>query len=179
MKARDPRVRQAAKGIGIVIAVSVLFVGFQFGRFLPGLTGEWFARMGGMLTTPFFMEFGIFVMGFVLLLTINHWRQKREGDEFVYLEEVRDAPGDMPKEARSALYREQPLEPLPFPEKDRLEGAIEIGDFDQAGEILAAMSDGERTAADVMRLRIRLARATGREELAARLEKELSAVRSG
>lgn len=163
---------QAVKGILIVVTLSLLFLGFQFGRFLPGLAGEWFARMGGFFTTPFFMEFGIFCLGFVALLTLNHWRQKREGDEFVYLEVVEDPPSDMPAATRTVLYAETPSDPAPVPEIDRLEGAIDIGDFVQAGEILASMSETELAGAEVMQLRIRLARATEKNELAERLQNQ-------
>ncbi len=162
-------------GLSILFAASLLFLGFQFGRLLPGLAGEWFARMGSILTTPFLMEFSLAVLGLVLVLTINHWRQKREGDEFVYLEEVQDAPAGMPEQARWAVYREKPLNPMTLAAKDRLEGALEIGDADGALEILAAMSDEERKSPEILRLRIRLARESGREELAQRLEGELAA----
>lgn len=173
VKPRDPRVRQAVMGVLIVVVFSILFLGFQFGRFLPGLAGEWFARMGGFFTTPFFMEFGIFCLGFVALLTINHWRQKREGDEFVYLEVVETPPPDMPAASRAVVFAEKPSDRVSFPEIAQLEGAIEAGDFGQAGGILASMSEAELTGKEVMRLRIRLADATGKKELAERLRQQL------
>ncbi len=97
----------------------------------------------------------------------------REGDEFVYLDEVKDGPLNLPEQARWAVYRDKPLEPENPPASDLLEGAVAIGDHGAAVEILAAMSEAERHQPEIMRQRIALARATGKEDLAKRLEAEL------
>ncbi|HEY8990425.1 MAG TPA: hypothetical protein VIM46_00465, partial [Luteolibacter sp.] len=52
------------------------------------------------------------------------------------------------------------------------EGALAIGDFEATAEALAAMDEAELARPETRRLRIALARATGRDELARRLEAE-------
>ena len=119
------------------------------------------------------MEGTLCVLGFIVVMLLNYWRQMREGDECVYLEEVKDSPADIPEQARWAVYRNKPLEPENPAASDLLEGAVAIGDHAAAVEILATMSEAERHQPEVMQQRIALARATGREDLAKRLEAEL------
>ena len=54
----------------------------------------------------------------------------------------------------------------------RVEGALAIRDFDAAVTALGAMSSEELHRPEVKALRIELARATGHEDLAGRLESE-------
>ena len=173
--AADERPRQVIAGVAVIAGFSGLLVLIAAGRFLPGLGGEFFGRILGIISTPFLMEVSLAVMGLVLVLTINHWRQQRDGDELVYLEEVKDAPAGLPDQARWALYSEAPL-PAEAPSgRDLLEGALAIGDHPAALEILASMDEHECRESAVLRQRIELARATGKVELARRLEAELSA----
>jgi hypothetical protein len=46
----------------------------------------------GIVTTPFLLEGSMIILGFILVILINHWRQRREGDELVYLDEAKDVP---------------------------------------------------------------------------------------
>lgn len=156
----------AVAALGGVAGVILLLA---FGRYLPGVAGEFFARVLGIVSTPFLMEASLCILGFLLVITLNQWRQHREGDELVYLDEVEDAPTDMPAQARWALYQKPPLEPGDVPAADLLEGAMAIGDHESAAEILAGMSDAERREPEVLKLRILLAEATGKTELAGRL----------
>ncbi len=172
--ARDERIRQAAAGIAVVAGIGGLFLLLVMAANLPGLAGEFFSRIMGIVTTPFLLEASLAVLGLVLVIAINHWRQRREGDELVYLDEVRGAPDELPEQARWAVYRQQPLDPENPGPADLLEGALAIGDHETAVEVLADMSDEERHRPEVMRLRIELAKATGKEELARRLELEMA-----
>lgn len=172
--AADERPRQVIAGVAVIAGFSGLLVLIAAGRFLPGLGGEFFGRILGIISTPFLMEVTLAVMGLVLVLTINHWRQQREGDELVYLEEVKDAPDALPEQARWAVYREAPLPAERPAGRDLLEGALAIGDHPAALEILAAMDERERQEPAVVRQRIALALATGKVELAQRLEAELA-----
>ncbi|MCW1923811.1 hypothetical protein OKA05_14685 [Luteolibacter arcticus] len=115
-----------------------------------------------------------FILGFIVVVWLNHWRRKHEGDELVYLEQVKNGPKDLPGHARWAIYRNKPLDAAPPPASDLLEGAVAIGDHESAIEILESMSDEERHRPEVMQQRITLAKATGKEELARRLEAELA-----
>lgn len=97
--AAGERTKQVLAGVATITGFSGLLVLIAAGRFLPGLGGEFFARILGIISTPFLMEFILAAMGLVLILTINHWRQRREGDELVYLDEL-PRPGDVAPSAR-------------------------------------------------------------------------------
>jgi hypothetical protein len=172
--ARDERKRQVITGALVIAGVWGLFLLVVMATGLPGLAGEFFARIAGIVTTPFLMETSLIILGFILVIVINHWRHRREGDELVYLDEVKDAPKEVPDQARWAIYRDKPLEAGNPALADLLEGAVAIGDHESAIEILKAMSDEERHRPEVMRQRIALAKATGKDELARRLEAELA-----
>ena len=172
--AADERPRQVIAGVAVIAGFSALLVLIAAGRFLPGLGGEFFARILGIISTPFLMEVTLAVMGLVLVLTLNHWRQRREGDELVYLEEIDQAPAGLPEQARWAIYPQEPLPAESPSAADLLEGALAIGDHPAALDILATMDDTERRQPAILRHRIALALATGKVELARRLEDELA-----
>ena len=158
----------AAILLALTSVVSGLLIGW---RYLPGLLGEWTGFMVGVLTSPFFMEASFAVIGLTIVLAINHWRQKRAGDELMYLEQV-DKSAGLPEHAAWSLYR-VPLAGEVPPLLVQAEGALAIGDHETAAECLAAMPEEELKRADVLAVRLDLARATGRSELAAQLEREL------
>jgi hypothetical protein len=178
----DNRVKQIAVGAGILVMLAVTVCGLLVGwRYLPGLLGEWIGMMIGVLTTPFFLEASFICIGLTLVVAINHWRQKRDGDELVYLEQVDgpDVPAGMPEQAKWAVYREKPL-PGEMPSlQAQAEGALAIGDHESAAECIAAMSEEELKRPETLLLRLELAKATGRSGLADQLENELRAVRNG
>ena len=169
--AGESRGFQILIGIGGFAALAAFMTLLWLGRHLPGFLGEWFGTLAGILTTPIFMEASFLVFGILLVMAINHWRRAREGDEFVYLD-LAQGPGSelLPEQARWAIYPEAPLVPENPDLLSRAEGALEIGDHDSVIEALAAMTDDERNQPATLRLRARLARATGRTELAERLE---------
>lgn len=165
--------RSIFKGLLVLLVVTLLLMGIQFARFLPGFLGECFAMVAGFLTTPFIMEASLVIGGFVAVILINDYRRHREGDEFVYLDEIQHPPPGLPEHAKFAIYKEKPLpgeEPSPM---DQLEGAIAVGDHASALEILATFSDAELSSPEVLRLRLRLAEETGKTELAEKLRKQL------
>lgn len=171
---RDERKQQVIVGFCVVAGVAGLILLIAWARFLPGVGGEFFGRILGIISTPFLMEASFCVLGLVLVMALNIWRQRRDGDELVYLEEVRDAPADLPDQARRALYQNAPLEAAPPEAATLLEEALAIGDHTSAVEILESMGDSERRRPGTLRLRIALARATGKLDLARRLEDELA-----
>jgi hypothetical protein len=65
------------------------------------------------------------------------------------------------------------LEPGTVSSADLLEGALAIGDHAEAVTILGGMSDAEREQPAVLRLRLALAEATGRAEIAEDLRRKL------
>ena len=171
--AQDERRKQVAVALVILGIVALTVVGMAAAAHLPGVAGEFFARILGIITTPFILEGSFFILGLVIVLTLNQWRQMREGDELVYLEQVQDAPAGLPEQARWAIYPNKPLEPGSVAEADLLEGALAIGDHAQAIAILDGMSSVERERPEVLRSRIALAEATGKAELARDLREKL------
>ncbi len=177
----DKRVRQIAVGAAILLLLGLTVCGVLVGwRYLPGLWGEWIGTMVGVLTTPFFLEASFIFIGLTLVVAINHWRQKRDGDECVYLEQVNEpeVAVDLPEHAKFAVYRKKPL-PGEMPTLlAQAEGAMAIGDHEAAAEWIAAMSEVELKQEETLFLRMELAKATGKTELAEHLEKELDLARN-
>ena len=162
---------QVLVGIGILAAVLIVSSAIRFLGLMPGFFGEVFAMFAGLLSTPVFLEISFFVLGILIVLAINLWRQKREGDEFVYLEEVEGPEAkDLPEHAKFAVFPEAPLPPETPSLLMQGEGALAIGDFEAAGEAIAAMDETELAKPETRQLRIALAKATGKVELARRLE---------
>ena len=178
----DNRVKQVAVAVGILGLLTLVVCGALGGwHYLPGIWGEWIGMMIGVMTTPFFLEATFIFIGLVVVLAINHWREKREGDEFVYLEQVdaKEAPAGLPEQAKWAVYSEKPL-PGEVPSlQAQAEGALAIGDHEAAAEWIGAMSEGELKQPEVLFLRLELAKATGKTDLARQLECELQVARSG
>jgi uncharacterized membrane protein len=158
--------------VGVLLALTTLVCGMLVGwRHLPGLWGEWVGFMVGVMTTPFLMESTFALIGLAIVIFINQWRMSQSGDELMYLEQVDDAEG-LPEHAAWALFRD-PLTGETPPLLTQAEGALAIGDHQTAAECIAAMPDDQLSRPDVLALRLELAQATGRTELAARLASEL------
>lgn len=166
-------VRSILVGAMICGATAVFLCGLLLSRlYLPGLFGEWFSLMVGVLTSPFIMEFSLIILGFVLILGINTWRRHREGDEFRYLEQVAQ-PAGLPDHAQWAIFEKEPLDTPKITPFDLAEGALEAGDFDELARLLSSMDQTELNQPDVIRLRIGLAEGTGRADLALALQEKL------
>lgn len=101
--ANDERKKQVVSGIAIIAGVAGLILLIAYGRNLPGVGGEFFGRILGIISTPFLMEASFLILGFVLVMSLNLWRQRREGDELVYLDETGRSPeANAREEARTA-----------------------------------------------------------------------------
>ena len=175
-RAHDDRVKQIAIGVSILVVLTIAVPGVLIGwRLLPGLLGEWVGTMIGIMTTPFFMEGSFAILGLVIVIALNHWHQHKDGDEFVYLEQVAgpDVPTDLPDHAKWAVYREKPLTGEDPSLLTQAEGAFAIGDYPAATEWIGAMGHEELKQAQTLELRLALARATGKNELVGALEDEL------
>jgi hypothetical protein len=131
--------------------------------------------MIGIMTTPFFMEASFAILGLVTVIALNIWRQRKNGDEFVYLDVVDgpNAPQNLPEHAKWALYRQKPLDLENPTLLAQAEGAIAIGDHAAAAEWISAMGQDELKHPDTLRVRLELARLTGRPDLVAQLENQL------
>jgi hypothetical protein len=173
---RDERVKQVTIGASIFLTLSVAVMGFWIGwKQLPGVLGEWVGLIVGIMTTPFFMETSFILLGLVTVISINNWRRSKDGDDFVYLDQVTGpgVPTNLPEQAKWAIYREMPLPAVNPTPLTMAEGAFAIGDYAAASEWIGSLSHNELKQPATLRLRLELARATGRDELVAALEKEL------
>lgn len=169
---RDERIRQVIAAAVILGGVLVITILMRFSSGFPGLLGEWLGTLTGFFSTPFLLEATFLTLGFLIVLVLNHWRLKRDGDEFVYLEQVAgpEVPGNLPESAKFAVYREAPLAGENPPLLAQAEGAAAIGDWDSVAELLGSMNEAELHLPATRPLRIALAEATGHDELARRLK---------
>ncbi len=175
IRSRDERVKQVVIGVGILIALTVMVpLTLISWRLLPGLFGEWIGTMIGIMTTPFFMEASFSLLGLLIVITLNHWRQHKDGDELVYLDQVTGSQlsKDLPENSRWAIYHEKPLIGEAPSLLTQAEGAFTIGDYLSTANLIGAMSQNELDHLDTLRLRLELARATDHHDLADRLEEE-------
>ena len=159
--------------LGLMVLVVPSF--YIIWHFVPGVFGEFLGVIAGVLSTPFLLEICFAILGLIIVIALNNIRMRRNGDEFVYLEEVADpiARAGLPDRSTFAIYKDRPLdgiEPAPI---DQIEGTIEVGDHQSAAQMLATLDDAELKQPAVLALRLRLARETGKHDLAARLEREL------
>lgn len=164
----ESRRNQFLVGFGALIVVSGIILIVWFGQFIPGFVGEWFRMLAGVATTPILMEACLLLLGIVVVIALNAWNHRREGDEFVDYEHIerRDTISP-PAQSRDVMQALDPIEPN---EITRLEGALAIGDYAAAGEILAQFDEVALGSSEVLKLRIELAEFTGQHELAARLK---------
>ncbi|MEO7098050.1 MAG: hypothetical protein ABI162_01725 [Luteolibacter sp.] len=172
----DERVKQVAVGAAILIAIGVVVPATLIGwRYLPGLLGETVGTIIGVMTTPFCMEASFVILGIIIVIALNNWRRHKEGDDFVYLEQIEgpDTPKDMPEQARWAVYREKPLDAVEPSLLAQAEGAFAIGDFAATTELIGAMNRDELKQPETLALRLDLAKATGHEDLIKLLENEI------
>ncbi len=179
---RDERVKQVVVGAVILLGLTVVVVTLLTGwRYMPGFVGEWIGTMMGIITTPFFMEASFAILGLVIVIFLNHWRMTKDGDELVYLEQVTgpEVPADLPDHAKWAVYRKKPLDVLEPSLLAQAEGAYAIGDFPAATEWIGAMEHNELKQPETLRLRLALAKATGRTELVEMLEHEIRQAECG
>jgi hypothetical protein len=180
-RALDERVKQVTFGAGILVTIAVVVPGTLIGwRYLPGIWGEWVGKMIGVLTTPFFMEASFAVLGIVIVMTLNHWRQVKDGDDFVYLEQI-ESPNEaanLPDQAKWAVYRDKPLEGRNPTLLEQAEGAFGIGDYPLTAEWIGLMGREELSQPETLALRLALAQATGREDLLENLEAQIQKSKS-
>ncbi|MFP6867163.1 MAG: TM2 domain-containing protein [Roseibacillus sp.] len=158
-------------GFGLILAAATLIALIWLGTYLPGFLGEVFSMFAGLMWTPLVLDFTIFLFGVVLILWLNMFIRAREGDEFVYLEQVEgpDVPADLPEEARSAVFREKPVPQGLEPSLASIEGALALDDLGEAADLLFELPPDQVDEPEVLTLRIQLARKQGHEEKAVEL----------
>ena len=84
---RYPRAKQVLVAAVILLTLGGLIVLALTGwRHLPEIWADWIGMMVGIMSTPFFLEASFIFIGLSIVVAINHWRQKRAGDDFVEVE---------------------------------------------------------------------------------------------
>ena len=90
----ESRGRQILVGAAILLVVTACFVSLlMFWRLIPGWVGESVGKLVGLMSTPFLMEASFAMLGLLIVISLNIWRRRREGDEFVTMEENNDGEG--------------------------------------------------------------------------------------
>lgn len=171
------RKKQVVIVAALFVVITTVAVSLLLGwRHVPGLFGEWLGVFAGLISTPFFLEASFVVLGLLIVTSLNSWRRSKEGDEFVYLEQVNgpDVPADLPDQAKWAIYREKPLPPGDLTRLEQAEGAVAIGDFETAAALVAAMSHEELANDGVTEVRLALAESAGKTALAEKLRAEIA-----
>jgi hypothetical protein len=178
----DSRLKQALVGSGFLLAIGAIMSGIIYGwRYIPGILGETAGTLIGILTTPFLMEATLALIGLMIVICINIRRREKEGNDFVYLEQVdeKSSPRNLPDQAKWAVYREKPLDGKTLSLHEQAEGALSIDDFATASECIGEMDHDELKQPEILELRLALAKATGKDVMARELEQEIQDASSG
>lgn len=175
-QSEDSRLKQVLTGAGFLLLIGAILSGVLVGwRYLPGILGEAMGTLIGIITTPFLMEISLAFMGLLIVIGLNIRHRIKEGDDFVYLEQVDgpDSPNDLPDQAKWVLYRNKPLDGKSPSLIEQVEGALAIGDYTTASECIGEMDPTELKQPEILAVRMALAQATGKHELAEELDKEI------
>lgn len=173
MALNAPQRKSLRIGLGLILLAAVLIITIWWGTYLPGLAGEIFSMFAGIMWSPFLLDVSLFFMGLILILWLNNIRRLRDGDEFVYLEQVDDPTANLPSDARSAVFPERPTELDPTVPLAAIEGALALPDPKQATELLMDLPEEQLDHPEVLTLRIRLAEMNGDTAAAEDLRKKL------
>lgn len=129
----------------IIFGLIGIHVCLWFGRiYLPGFAGEICGKIQGFCITPFFMEFLLIVFGLFMVLVINHFRQKWEGDELVYLEVVDDPTVQLPAHSKSVILpqREDTGDPVEVIVAS-IEGALALNEVAEARDLFSQIPENK------------------------------------
>lgn len=151
---------QIGRGVAVVLLVFVVVAALFSLQFAPGAIGETARMLFGLILTPFIMETSFCIIGFCVVILLNHYRRKWDGDEFVSLNGA-DPVGAGVVSPQAVSSSASPVD---------LGKALANHDHAWALEILADMSDADRALPEVVEMRIELAKESGMTELAKRLE---------
>ena len=166
--------RSLGVGFGLILVAAALVALIWLGTYLPGFAGELFSMVAGLMWTPLVLDLTIFLFGVILIVWLNSFLRAREGDEFVYLEQVEGpASADLPEEARTAVFPDRPERPESSPVLASIEGALALDDLSVATRLLYELPEEDLAAPEVLALRIQLARKRGDLERAGELLEEL------
>ena len=160
-------------GLGLILVVALFLLLVWLGMFLPGFAGEVFRKLAGLLWTPLILDSSLFILGVILVVSMNWYIRRKSGDECVYLEQVENPPYGLPERARSAIFDEEPESQGIAPNLAAIEGALALDDLSEATSLLFELPPDRLEDPEVLALRIALARRKGHENRARDLWRQL------
>lgn len=160
-------------GLGLILVVALFLLLVWLGMFLPGFAGEVFRKLAGLLWTPLILDSSLFILGVILVVSMNWYIRRKSGDEYVYLEQVENPPYGLPERARSAIFDEEPESQGIAPNLAAIEGALALDDLSEATSLLFELPPDRLEDPEVLALRIALARRKGHEDRARDLWRQL------
>lgn len=80
------------KGMIPIWCVAGILVLMSLMANLPGLAGEIFSKILGIMFTPIFLECSLAFLGLIAVFCINNIRLKAEGNDYVEMEIKEDDP---------------------------------------------------------------------------------------
>jgi hypothetical protein len=143
------------------------------------VVGESALTIFQILTAPFVLETCLAIAGLCIVMAINHYRQQKEGDGWVYLQRqepqpgVDDGAGDPPHRHDAVLWHEKPgaFDEVTT-EFEVIEGYVDLGLADDALQELAALPQSMRQKEQACDLFVRALVISGRlPEAAGEFEK--------
>ena len=160
-------------GLGLILVVALFLLLVWLGMFLPGFAGEVFRKLAGLLWTPLILDSSLFILGVILVVSMNWYIRRKSGDECVYLAQVESPPYGLPEKARSAIFDEEPESQGIAPNLAAIEGALALDDLSEATSLLFELPPDRLEDSEVLALRIALARRKGHEDRARDLWRQL------
>lgn len=160
-----------AWAVGVLVASAVLLKVSPTAR---EVVGESLLTIFQIVTAPFVLEVTLAVLGLCIVMAINHYRQQKEGDGWVYLQkqepaETTGAEADDPPHRHEAVVWGE--KPAPFDdaatELEVVEGYLDLGLADDALQELASLPAMLGQTAQAAALHIRALAIAGQVPLAA------------
>jgi hypothetical protein len=159
--------------VGALVAIGVLLKVSPTAR---EVVGESALTIFQIVTAPFILETTLALLGLLIVLAINHYRQQKEGDGWVYLQKQEPSPAadtgamDPPHRHEAVVWGEKPA---PFDEAatelEVVEGYVDLGLADEALKELASLPAGLGQTAQAVDLHIRALTIAGQMPQAVRV----------
>ena len=161
--------------VGGFVAAALLVVMGAMAYFEPEALKLGLLRVFAAFMSPFLLEFLFFIIFLSSVILLNWVRRRRDGSEWVYLEE--DHSGEDSGQA-AGLHDALFIDPPEEVDADQtrwaeIDGLIAMGAFDEAAAEIAAMPGHSVQSPRGLETRIALATATGKLDLVAQLQAQL------
>lgn len=152
--------------VGVVVALVILLRVSPTAR---EVVGETALTVFQILTSPFVLETSLAIAGLCIVMAINHYRQQKEGDGWVYLQKQEPASGedaltdDPPHRHDAVIWSEKPEAfDEAAAELEVVEGYVDLELADDALQQLASLPESVRRQERADDLFVRALVITGR-----------------